>query len=97
MAGPTLAAEELAGRKVVALFGRAEARDFADVHALLERYTKDELLSLAREIDDGFDDQVFAEMLESIARYPDAVLADVGASAPEVRESFADWARQLRS
>ncbi|MFP5487618.1 MAG: nucleotidyl transferase AbiEii/AbiGii toxin family protein, partial [Acidimicrobiia bacterium] len=79
MAGPTLAADELAGRKVVALFGRAEARDFADVHALLERYTKDELLSLAREIDDGFDDQVFAEMLESIARYPDVVIADVGA------------------
>lgn len=59
--------------------------------------TRDELLSLAREIDDGFDDQVFAEMLESIARYPDAVIADVGASPPEVRESFADWARQLRS
>lgn len=97
MAGPTLAADELAGRKVVALFGRAEARDFADVHALLERYTKDELLSIAREIDDGFDDQVFAEMLESIARYPDSVIADVGASPPEVRESFADWARQLRS
>lgn len=29
--GPTFAPEELAGRKVVALFDRAEARDFADV------------------------------------------------------------------
>jgi len=30
-AGPTLAPEELAGRKLLALFGRAAARDFADV------------------------------------------------------------------
>lgn len=32
--GPTFAPEELAGRKVVALFERAEARDFADVMEL---------------------------------------------------------------
>ena len=30
-AGPTLAPEELAGRKLLALFDRAAARDFADV------------------------------------------------------------------
>lgn len=30
--GPTLAPVELAGRKLLALFGRAEARDFAEVH-----------------------------------------------------------------
>ena len=34
-AGPTFGLEELAGRKVVALFDRAEARDFADVFALV--------------------------------------------------------------
>lgn len=38
MAGPTLAPEGLAGRKVVALFGRAEACDFAHVYALSARY-----------------------------------------------------------
>ena len=31
--GPTFDPEELAGRKLVALFSRAEARDSADVHA----------------------------------------------------------------
>lgn len=30
--GPTLAPSELAGRKLLALFGRAEARDFADIY-----------------------------------------------------------------
>lgn len=32
--GPTLVPLELAGRKLLALFGRAEARDFADVYVL---------------------------------------------------------------
>jgi Nucleotidyl transferase AbiEii toxin, Type IV TA system len=36
--GPTLAPLELAGRKLLALFGRAEARDFADVSVLSERF-----------------------------------------------------------
>ena len=36
-AGPTLAPEELAGRKLLALFDRAAARDFADVRLLARR------------------------------------------------------------
>jgi hypothetical protein len=32
-AGPTLAPEELAGHKLLALFDRAAARDFADIYA----------------------------------------------------------------
>ena len=43
--GPTFAPEELAGRKVVALFDRAEARDFADVFELSEHYSRDALLA----------------------------------------------------
>ena len=37
-AGPTLAPEELAGRKLLALFDRAAARDFADVRLLARRF-----------------------------------------------------------
>lgn len=40
IAGPTFGLEELAGRKVIALFDRAEARDFADVFTLAQRYEK---------------------------------------------------------
>ena len=36
--GPTLAGEELAASKMLALFTRAEARDFVDVFALARRY-----------------------------------------------------------
>jgi len=48
IAGPTLDPTELAGRKVVALFDRAEARDFADVYALVARYGTDRLLTWPR-------------------------------------------------
>jgi predicted nucleotidyltransferase component of viral defense system len=71
VAGPTFAPDELAGRKVIALFDRAEARDFADVFDLLRRYGKDELLALAREVDGGFHHAVFADMLRSIERHDD--------------------------
>ena len=97
VAGPTFDPDELAGRKVAALFSRAEARDFADVHALLERYTRERLLALAREVDLGFDEKVFAEMLCSIDRHDDAPLETGGASAAHVRSTFAAWVDVLRS
>jgi hypothetical protein len=46
VAGPTFAPPELAGRKVIALFDRAAARDFIDVFMLNARYSKAELLEL---------------------------------------------------
>lgn len=51
--GPTFASDELAGRKVVALFDRAAARDFVDVYALSRTFAKTDLLELAREVDAG--------------------------------------------
>src|SRR5262249_52414914 len=42
--GPTLGPRDLAARKTLALFGRAEPRDFADVYALADRYGRDALL-----------------------------------------------------
>ena len=40
IAGPTFALDELAGRKVIALFDRAAARDFVDVFALTSTFTR---------------------------------------------------------
>jgi hypothetical protein len=49
LVGPTFAIEELAGRKVAALFDRAAARDFVDVYMLAQRFSKDTLpVSTAR-------------------------------------------------
>lgn len=66
VAGPTFDPAELAGRKVVALFDRAEARDYTDVYELVQRFGKDELLALAAEVDLGFDLRVFAQMLTTL-------------------------------
>jgi hypothetical protein len=65
---PTLTGEELAVDKVLAVFGRAEARDFADLMALEPRYGLDRLCELAAEKDLGFDPAVFAEMLGRFGR-----------------------------
>ncbi len=69
---PLLSGEELAVDKVLALFGRAEARDFVDLMAVADRYGLDRLLDLAAEKDRGFDARVFAEMLSRIHRLPRA-------------------------
>ena len=69
--GPTFAPQELAGRKVVALFDRAEARDFADVFELTQHFSKDDLLEQAAQVDRGFDRPIFAQMLRSLDRFTD--------------------------
>ena len=97
IAGPTYAPAELAGRKLIALFGRAEARDFVDVRSLAQRYDKAELLDLAAMIDEGFDHPTLATMLDSLARFDDATLADFGADPSELRSWFSDWAEELRT
>ncbi len=59
---PTLSGEELAVDKVLAVFGRAEARDFVDLMAVERRYGLDRLFELAVEKDRGFTPALFAEM-----------------------------------
>jgi hypothetical protein len=65
---PMLAGEELATDKVLALFGRAEARDFVDLLAVEPRYGLDRLFGLAAEKDRGFTPAMFAEMLGRFGR-----------------------------
>lgn len=69
---PLLSGEELAVDKLLALFGRAEARDFVDLMAVADRYGLERLLDLAAEKDRGFDAKVFVEMLSKIDRLPRA-------------------------
>jgi hypothetical protein len=65
---PLLSGEELAVDKVLAVFGRAEARDFADLMAVESRYGLDRLCQLAAEKDRGFLPSVFADMLNQFGR-----------------------------
>jgi hypothetical protein len=65
---PTLTSLELAVDKVLAIFGRAEARDFADLMALCVRYPLARVFVLAREKDRGFEVKYFVEMLTRFQR-----------------------------
>lgn len=94
--GPTFAPEELAGRKVVALFDRAEARDFVDVYALRLRFERELLLSRAGEVDAGFDPSIFASMLDSLKRFPDNMIPVPASEVSTLRSYFAEWAVDLR-
>ncbi|MBA2496536.1 MAG: nucleotidyl transferase AbiEii/AbiGii toxin family protein [Acidimicrobiia bacterium] len=62
-AGPARSSEELAVDKLLALFGRAEARDFVDVFALAGRHGIDRMLEWAPEKDAGFSPYRLADAL----------------------------------
>jgi hypothetical protein len=94
--GPTFALEELAGRKVLALFDRAAARDFSDVFQLFERYDRPTLFRLAHAQDAGVEPDVLAEMIGYLDRYTDADIPVDGAHMSDLRRFFAEWAQTLR-
>ena len=91
IAGPAFNADELAGRKVIALFDRAEARDFVDVYLLARHFSKEVLLARAAEIDTGFDIRIFAEMLATLDRFRDAELPLPDEQVVSLRAFFTDW------
>jgi hypothetical protein len=96
--GPTLDPDELAARKVVALFDRAAARDFADVYALAGRYGTERLIEMARAVDPGFEVRVLATMLDSLARFTDVEIpVPTNGDVAALREFFRGWSEELRN
>jgi len=95
--GPTFGLEELAGRKLLALFDRAEARDFADVYILVQRYGTATLLSRAAQVDPGLNPTILADMIGSLARFDDADIPIDAESVANLRDFFARWQCELRS
>lgn len=67
--GPTLAPKELAANKVLAIFDRAEPRDFTDLDAVTGIYPLSDLVELAERKDTGFDRERFVEALASFRRF----------------------------
>lgn len=95
-AGPTLAPEELAGHKLLALYDRAAARDFVDVHLLVLRFGKNVLLARAAQIDAGFDTKVLADMIATLGRFTDdEIPVPGGLSVSELRVFYAAWRSEL--
>lgn len=95
IAGPTLAPEELAVRKTLALYGRAEPRDFIDVYVLHQRFDRDATLRRAAQADRGFDLKLFGQTLRTHARIDDLDFPDVGIPIADVRAYFDAWAEEL--
>lgn len=65
-----LSAKELAVDKVLAIFGRAEPRDFIDLAALVEHFDLLRLFELAVQKDPGFSPEAFAAMAKRIDVLP---------------------------
>lgn len=100
--GPVLHADDAVANKMGALYGRALARDFLDVDAILTsgRYTPERLLELAAATDTGFDKRLFASALGALTQITDAAFAEYGISAEDIsalRHRFAGWRDDLLS
>lgn len=100
--GPVLHPDDVMSGKMDALYNRAAARDFLDIDAAITkgRYTLDELCTLAATADAGFDRQLFARMLGSIARFDDQDFVDYGLELRDVatlRDRVRDWQSQLQA
>jgi hypothetical protein len=98
--GPVLHADDAVANKMAALYGRALARDFLDVDAILTsgRYTSERLLELAAAADTGFDEQLFASALGALTQITDAAFTEYGTSSNDItalRHRFATWRTTL--
>lgn len=93
--GPAFDRLELAGRKLVALFDRAEARDFGDVFVLTQRYGKAALIEQARQVDAGLDEAVLAEMMGRLDRFTDGEIPVDPDQVSGLRGFFAAWRSEL--
>lgn len=91
--GPVLSTEELAADKLLALFGRAEARDFVDVFYLARKLGVAAIMQLAKEKDPGFDPYILAVEIGKLDRLPRGEFPVDDATYQELRVFF----RQLRA
>jgi hypothetical protein len=93
--GTVLSQDELAADKTLAVFGRAEARDFVDLHAPSARYTLDELARLAVSKDPGFDLEVFYDAFGSIRRHPRLMFPINDRAYKEMLEFVDGWRAEI--
>ncbi len=87
---------DLAGRKLLALFDRAEARDFADVYALAQLLGRQAVLETAAGLDAGLAPASLADQMALLSRYDDADLPIDRDQVTELRSFFARWIMELQ-
>ncbi len=92
--------DDAVASKVLALWGRAEVRDYIDVHAALTvgLYTESDLLRLAGQADAGFDPTSFGRVLLAVGEVPDDEFSEYGLTAPaarSLRDRLHAWGQML--
>ena len=89
-----LSGRELAVDKVLAVFGRAEPRDFIDLAALLRFFEITDLFKDAVRKDQGFSLEVFAEMTNRLDVLPRREFEINDAEFAELKTTVGAW-RQI--
>ena len=100
--GPVLSLEDAVGSKVVAVYSRAEVRDYLDLDAIREskRLTDGQLLDIAADRDPGFDVGMFAAQLDQVKRISTLRVQEYGVGEHELEQlksRLSGWAEQLRT
>ena len=93
--GRLLAVEDLAGDKLLALFGRAEPRDFVDIHALAARFNIADLYRFAAEKDPGFGLQHLRDALGVFDHHPRQAFPVTESEYEGLRDWVHDWRIEL--
>ncbi|MDI6763586.1 MAG: nucleotidyl transferase AbiEii/AbiGii toxin family protein [Thermodesulfobacteriota bacterium] len=91
---------DIATNKLLALFGRAELRDFIDVYFLVkEYYTKEDLTGRSAQKDPGFDLYWLGVAMERINQLsddsPDMLLLTRSCSMEELKDFFRLWRKDI--
>ena len=93
--GPVFSPLELAGRKLLALFDRAEARDFVDVYVLSRKFGNQKVFDAATQIEVSLNKQILARMMNALDRFSDDELPIDHSEVGALRKYFANWAKDL--
>ena len=88
--------EELGADKVLAIFGRAEPRDFVDLAELTRRVPFDELLALASAKDPGLDLAVLDQFMERVQAMRPGALGLDAESYRALVEQVQRWRAHIR-
>ena len=93
--GSVRALEDLAGDKLLALFSRAAPRDFVDVHALRNHYTRRTLEAFAASKDLGFNVAILRDAFGVLATLPRNAFQVDDDTFAQLTAEFGSWADEL--
>ena len=93
---PVLTSLDLAGRKVLAIIDRLEARDYTDLHALAGIVGRHTCIEVAMSMDAGLRTSHIADAFERVATISDPRFPPGTEDPSLIKTYFLDWADTLR-